>query len=226
MRAHDEPLVAGHQRHPSRPAPEAGEAEPVAAGGGGPLTPAAVAHLQRTAGNASVARLLDDEQVAQEPSPVKDVVGSGGGRPLDPGTRSFMESRLGHDFGDVRIHTDSRASESAASVQATAYTVGRDVVFGSDQWAPETDRGRRMLAHELTHVVQQASGPVDGMPAAGGIRVSDPSDRFEREAEASADQVMARPGVQRQEDEEELQATTAQLSAVQRQEETEVEDEE
>ncbi len=66
-----------------------------------------------------------------------------------------MEPRFGHDFSQVRIHTDERAAETARAVNALAYTVGRDVVFGAGQYAPQTDEGRRLLAHELTHVVQQ-----------------------------------------------------------------------
>jgi hypothetical protein len=155
------------------------------------LTPAAVMHLQKTAGNATVSAALEE----QEPSLVKDVVGSGGGSPLDRDTRSFMESRLGADFSDVRVHTDGKATESARSVQAHAYTVGNDVVFQSDKYAPESDSGQRMLAHELTHVVQQRSGPVDGTPAPGGIKVSDPSDSFERAAESTADRVMSSQAV-------------------------------
>jgi hypothetical protein len=102
-----------------------------------------------------------------------------------------MTQRLGHDFGDVRVHTDAAASESARAVNAHAYTVGSDIVFQSDRYQPDTDTGRRMIAHELTHVVQQRSGPVDGTPVGGGVRVSHPSDTFERAAEHSADRVMA-----------------------------------
>src|SRR5438105_8788104 len=79
----------------------------------------------------------------------------GPGRPLDPTTRAEMENGFGHDFGHVRVHTDARAAESARSVNALAYTSGRDVVFGAAQYAPESADGRRLLAHELTHVVQQ-----------------------------------------------------------------------
>ena len=82
----------------------------------------------------------------------------GPGQPLDAGTRTFMEARFGHDFGQVRIHTDARAAESARAVSAVAYTVGRDIVFASGQFAPESQGGRQLLAHELTHVVQQNSG--------------------------------------------------------------------
>ena len=122
-----------------------------------------------------------------------DVVASGGGRPLEPEVRADMESRLGHDFGDVRVHDGAAAHDSAKAVQAHAYTVGSNVVFQRDAYDPGSDAGRLTLAHELTHVVQQRNGPVDGTPAAGGIRVSDPGDRFEREATANAERAMAAP---------------------------------
>jgi hypothetical protein len=120
-------------------------------------------------------------------------VGSGGGRPLDGHVRADMEQRFGTDFGDVRVHTDGKASDSAEAIDAHAYTVGSNVVFQRDRYAPDTDDGRRMLAHELTHVVQQRSGPVDGTPAAGGISLSDPSDRFEQEAARNAERIVAAP---------------------------------
>jgi hypothetical protein len=82
------------------------------------------------------------------------------GRPLDGSTRSFMEQRFGHDFSGVRIHTDERAAESAQSVNALAYTVGRDIVFGAGQYAPTLPAGQKLLAHELTHVVQQGARPL------------------------------------------------------------------
>ena len=144
--------------------------------------------LQRLAGNGAVAQLMADE----EQSPVHDVVGSGG-RPLEPEVRGDMETRLGADFGDVRIHDDSAAAESATAVNAHAYTVGSNVVFQRDTYDPSSDAGRVTLAHELTHVMQQRSGPVEGTDAPGGIKVSDPSDRFEREASANAERAMAEP---------------------------------
>lgn len=144
--------------------------------------------LQRAAGNAAVTGMVEEER-----SPVLDVVGSGGGQPLDTDTRADMEGRLGHDFSDVRVHTDSRASDSAKAVNAHAYTVGPNVVFQRDAYDPGSDTGKHMLAHELTHVVQQRSGPVDGTSTGGGIAVSSPSDRFEREAVANADRVMSAP---------------------------------
>ena len=184
-----------------------------------------VLDLQRSAGNQGVAAALQDE----EPSPVHDVINSRGGQPLDPGVRADMEARLGHDFGDVRVHHDARAEESARAVNAHAYTVGPNIVFQRDRYDPSSESGRVTLAHELTHVIQQRSGPVDGTAAPGGIRVSDPADRFEREAAANAEQVMSAPApaaVQRQEDEqEEEQPPTAQGAFVQREQgEEELED--
>ena len=153
------------------------------------LDAAAVMRLQRTAGNAGVVQMLAGEE--EQASPVHDVVGSGGGSPLDAGTRSTMEAAFGTSFEGVRVHTDERASKSAESVGANAYTVGSEVVFRSGQFNPATPTGQRTLAHELAHVVQQSQGPVDGTDTAGGIKVSDPSDRFERAAEHTADDVMA-----------------------------------
>src|SRR5436309_15492990 len=215
MQSHENDLLINPESHQaSAKRKDAGESagpEALMHGRTDVLTPSAVMHLQKTAGNASVSAALEE----QEPSLVKDVVGSGGGTALDRETRGFMESRLGADFSDVRVHTDAKASESARSVPAHAYTVGSDVVFQSGQYTPENDSGKRMLAHELTHVVQQRSGPVAGTPAEGGIKISHPSDRFEQAAESSADRVMsAQPAgpaaaspapasVQRQDDEEE-----------------------
>ncbi len=143
--------------------------------------------LQRAVGNAGVTSMLEEER-----SPVHDVVSSGG-RPLEPDVRTDMESRLGHDFSDVRVHDDSTAAASASAVNAHAYTVGNNVVFQRDKYDPSSNEGKVTLAHELTHVVQQRSGPVDGTSAPGGIKVSDPSDRFEREASANAERVMSSP---------------------------------
>jgi hypothetical protein len=177
-------------------------AQAAASGRRDALDPRAVIDLQRVAGNAGVASALEGEEV----SPVHDVVTSNG-RGLDADVRSDMESRLGADFGDVRVHDDAAAHESATSVGAHAYTVGSNVVFQRDAYDPSSQQGRTTLAHELTHVMQQRSGPVDGTSAPGGIRVSDPSDRFEREAADNAARVMgaepaavsaAAPAVQRE----------------------------
>ncbi|MEU8974557.1 DUF4157 domain-containing protein [Streptomyces monashensis] len=109
------------------------------------------------------------------------------GSPLDGPVRREMESRLGADFGDVRVHRDSAARASAAEVGARAYTSGSHIVLG------EGGFDRHTLAHELTHVIQQRQGPVAGTDNGAGLRISDPGDRFEREAEANATRALAGP---------------------------------
>jgi Domain of unknown function (DUF4157) len=101
-----------------------------------------------------VQRQVSEGGLMQAPPIVGEVLQSPG-QPLEPATRTFMEPRFGYDFSRVQVHTDTRAAESARAVNARAYTVGRDIVFGSGQYAPETSRGRQLLAHELIHVVQQ-----------------------------------------------------------------------
>ncbi|MFD8641859.1 DUF4157 domain-containing protein [Streptomyces zaomyceticus] len=116
-------------------------------------------------------------------SAVHDVL-STGGSPLDEATRTDMEARLGADFSAVRIHRGGAARASAAEVGARAYTSGNHVVIG------EGGGDKHTLAHELTHVIQQRQGPVAGTDNGQGLSVSDPGDRFEREAEANATRVM------------------------------------
>lgn len=109
------------------------------------------------------------------------------GQPLDAQTRTFMEPRFGYDFSQVRVHTGTRAAESARAVNALAYTVGRDVVFGASQYAPRTGAGTRLIAHELTHVMQQNSGG----QMQSKLTINQPGDAFEHEADAAAEHVMA-----------------------------------
>ena len=90
-----------------------------------------------------------------EPTSRVDDVLRAPGQPLDAATRAFMETRFGHDFSQVRVHADAGAAEAARSAHALAYTVGRQVVFGAGRYAPATAAGRRLLGHELAHVVQQ-----------------------------------------------------------------------
>ncbi|HEV8579669.1 MAG TPA: DUF4157 domain-containing protein [Thermoanaerobaculia bacterium] len=111
------------------------------------------------------------------------------GQPLDPTARTFMERRFGYGFGQVRVHTDAQAAESARAVDAQAYTLGSDVVFGAGQYAPGTPTGRRLLAHELTHVAQQgkAAAASDGAirrackdPVTGNAITSDQEADYQR----------------------------------------------
>jgi hypothetical protein len=174
-----------------------------AAPGGEHLRPAQIASLQRMAGNAAVAQLLgnpesqEDEGEGHGESPgasVHDLLAHDAGQPLEDSTRAKMEPAFGHSFDSVRVHQGDAASASAQRISAKAYTVGNDIVLGSGQPGQTSEAGQRLLAHELTHVVQQAHGPVDGTAAGGGIAISDPGDRFEREAEHTADAVMSGKG--------------------------------
>jgi outer membrane protein OmpA-like peptidoglycan-associated protein len=105
------------------------------------------------------------------PPVVQDVLNSPG-RPLDPGTRAFMEPRFGQDFSQVRVHTDAKAADSADAVNAHAYTVGSDIVFGPGQYSTHPS-SRHLLAHELTHVVQQASSGVGANSEASANAAAD-----------------------------------------------------
>jgi hypothetical protein len=126
---------------------------------------------------------------AAAPSLVREVVESPG-QPLDARTRSSMEPHLGHDLSQVRVHTDDRAAESARAVSANAYTAGTHVAFATGRYSPSTAPGRQLLAHELTHVVQQARQQVPGAPMGDGLSVSHPSDSFEREARQTSSSMM------------------------------------
>jgi uncharacterized protein DUF4157 len=194
MRAQDQE-PAGTSRSQPRQAPtRAAGPAPTAVDPAVPLTPQATVDLQRTIGNADVTRLIEAGQQPRssehdqpvQRSAVFDVLRSPG-RPLDDDTRTEMEARLGADFSNVRLHTDAVAQDSAAEVGARAYTSGEHVVIGDGGGDAHT------LAHELTHVLQQRRGPVAGTDTGTGLRISDPQDRFEREAEDNAQRVLSRP---------------------------------
>lgn len=161
MRAHEASREAGHGSPPrsAQPARRTPHPSPGVRG------PAAALALQRTVGNAAVARMIEEERRGSggDPAPVRQdaepvqrssvhQVLRSAGRPLDGATRHEMESRLGADFSDVRLHTGSTARASAAEVGARAYTSGNHVVIG------EGGGDRHTLAHELTHVIQQRQG--------------------------------------------------------------------
>jgi len=129
------------------------------------------------------------------PSLVREVINSPG-RPLDLDTRNFMEPRFGYDFSRVRVHTDDRAAESTQAVHANAYTAGNHIAFGAGRYSPGSSDGRLLMAHELTHVVQQSSGPVVGTTVVKNLSVSDPSDAFEQRASTFA-RVAADPNFRR-----------------------------
>lgn len=140
--------------------------------------------LQNVAGNRAVSELVQPATSYQlsaandVPPIVRDVLRSSG-QLLDRTTRAFMESRFGHDFSQVRIHDDPQAAESAEALGTKAYTVGSNMVFGQYRYSPDTTDGKRLLAHELAHVVQQSSGGAR-LPNSIG------SDPLEQEAESAA----------------------------------------
>jgi len=141
---------------------------------------------------------------------------SSGGSPLDGAALAKMESGFGHDFSQVRVHTDTRADESAQAVQARAYTMGNDIVFREGEYQPHSTDGQRLLAHELTHVVQQG-GASEGLQAK--LEVSQPGDPAEVEAESVADEVMTAP-------DPEVKTDAVQRKSLQREELPEEEEEE
>jgi Domain of unknown function (DUF4157) len=136
-------------------------------------------------------RRAESSALGQNSAPpiVHEVLASPG-QPLDLATRSFMEPRLGRDFSRVRVHTDAKAAESVQAMNALAYTVGRDVVFGSAQYAPGTMTGRALIAHELTHVVQQ-SGTAAVVQRAPTRQPAPPDPRAERAAAVAEAEVVA-----------------------------------
>jgi hypothetical protein len=126
----------------------------------------------------------DPETVSVVPGAVDEVVSSPG-HPLDPATRAAMEQSFGHDFSRVRVHSDERAGESAKLLDADAYTIGDHVAFAPGRFKPDTFEGTALIAHELTHVVQQS-----GANGSDAVAVGAAQGGHEREAQASARAVL------------------------------------
>jgi len=148
-----------------------------------PHTPASrLLNLQRSAGNQAAQRMIKEEGL--------ETASNSAGEPLDEATRSSMEPRFGVDLSKVRVHTDEKASESAETFDAQAYTSGRDIYFGAGKYAPGATEGQRLLAHELTHVVQQTAAGEE-TTTHGPAKLVPPDDRTEQEADRVARQVVA-----------------------------------
>ena len=198
MRAQSKPSVG---RPSLQPQPLPARAVPT------PRGPAAsLIALQRSHGNEVVRRLLGRPTVqracdcggtcghcgegapSQQDAVSRFVQPASGGRSLEPSVRAFMEHRFGTDFGAVRVHTDSQAAQSAEQLNAVAYTAGRHVFFNRGQYQPQTQRGRRLVAHELTHVVQQRGGMPSPTPSR---EISEPGDPDERVADRVAEAIVA-----------------------------------
>ncbi|QMU66979.1 DUF4157 domain-containing protein [Streptacidiphilus sp. P02-A3a] len=204
MRAQDHGRAAQEQQSRAEAKPTAARTpEPAALLADHP-SPEAVLALQRRIGNAAVSRMLEQARhehgagCGHQPEPGAPVQRSavhevlrGSGQPLAEPLRNEMESRLGADFSDVRLHTGATARDSAAEIGARAFTSGSHVVIG------DGGADKHTLAHELTHVIQQRGGPVAGTDNGAGLHLSDPADRFERAAEANATRVMSAPAAGR-----------------------------
>jgi len=142
----------------------------------------------------SIQREADGAPLRDDAATLVQSVLNSPGRPLDARTRAFMEPRFGYNLTAVRVHADETAARSADAISAHAYTVGSHIVFGRGQFAPGAPSSQHTIAHELTHVIQQARGPVAGTPIGGGVSVSHPGDQFERSAAAAADIAMSERG--------------------------------
>lgn len=164
-------------------------------------------NLQHTHGNRFVQRMLNEtiiqrkcdcggtcdhcqsESTHQDQDVIQDILQrKDSGQPLEPGVQASMESRFGEDFSGVRVHTDTYAVQTSQQLNAVAYTVGRDIFFGAGQYHPPTQKGKYLLAHELTHVLQQGSGTVQGK-----AEIGQPGDIYEQEADRTANMVLSVP---------------------------------
>lgn len=145
------------------------------------------ASVHRNADGGDKARQAGDTGAADV---VRDVVSSPG-TAMDEPVQREMESKMGEDFSDVRVHTGMKAAAAADSIDARAFTVGNHVAFNSGEYQPNTESGKQVLAHELTHVRQQTAGDVSMLPAADAELEIDPDPKLEREAEETADRVTA-----------------------------------
>lgn len=159
--------------------------------------------LQRAAGNAAVVarlristRLAAQRVVGGERSEA-DSLGNrlraamSGGAALAGGLQRTLEGGLGADLSALRVHTGPGADRLAGSLGATAFTSGSHLFFRAGAYQPRTRQGLELVAHEATHAVQQASGPVAGTAIPGGVSVSDPGDRFERDAACTARRIVS-----------------------------------
>lgn len=193
-----------------------------------------LAGLQQLVGNRAVQRLLA-QRSGNDPFQLDDETASrinqarGSGRPLDAAFGRQASAALGHDLSGVRVHTSPEANELSHQLGARAFTTGQDVFFRQGAYDPHSSSGQRLIAHELTHVVQQSTGQVGR--GGGRMTVNPPGDAYEQEADtiaAAGLRAVAEPAVQRQsvpEEEEDIQTKRADATEVQRQEVPEEEEE-
>ena len=158
----------------------------------GTTEPDGLAGLHRAVGNRAVQRLLV-QRSGDGPSELDDETASrinsarGGGQPLHAGTQTQMGEALGADLSGVRVHTSPEAHDLNQSLGAKAFTTGTDVFFRQGAYQPGSSSGQGLIAHELTHVVQQSTGAVGG--GGGKMTVNAPGDAFEQEADSVASDI-------------------------------------
>src|SRR6185312_8736652 len=111
-----------------------------------------------THGRATAVRHVASEHDGVPAPPVVQEALRGSGQPLDPAARAYFEPRFGSDLSHIRVHADAKAADSANAIGARAYTAGRDIVFAAGQYAPRSESGKRLIAHELAHTSQQSLG--------------------------------------------------------------------
>jgi uncharacterized protein DUF4157 len=158
------------------------------------VTPSILQRMQQTQGNRAVRRYLQRSASSSQAGTQDEIAQridkkAGGGNSLDTGVQRKLEQGLGADLSSVRVHTGSEADDLARSVDSVAFTTGQDIFFRDGAYDPSSQSGMQLLAHEATHTVQQAAGPVAGTPSPGGISISDPTDEYERAADMSAARV-------------------------------------
>jgi len=168
------------------------------------VTRARILQRQCTCGGTCAICQEEEEQRALQRSSTSaapaelDGIPATGGEPLDPTTRQPLETHFGADLADVRIHTGTEAARSASSLDALAYSSGRDIYFAAGMYAPTSGSGQRLLAHEVAHVIQQGSGkePTLAAKSARGVKIGAPEDSLETEADLAAEGFMtgAPPG--------------------------------
>ena len=184
----------------------------------GQLNPATLTQMQQTLGNASVQRFLAQQNAQRSgagPTEIDEETAvsinseRGAGQSLDEGMAAKAGQAMGQDFSDVTVHTDGQSDQLSKQLGAKAFTTGNDIFFREGAYNPGSDDGQRLIAHELTHVVQQGAATPS---VQGKMAVNDPHDQYEAEADHVADKVMTQPNlqlheedvaVQRQEEEEE-----------------------
>lgn len=168
-----------------------------------------LAALQQRLGNRGVQRLLTqrsgdgsfelDDDTADRINKARS-----GGQPLDSSVQREMGATMGHDFGGVKAHTSKEADSLSRQLRAKAFTTGKDIFFREGAYDPHSASGKKLLAHELSHIVQQSTGQVKG---SGRMRVNAPGDSYEQEADALAEDVVSKIAgnkLQSQEEEEDL----------------------